>query len=289
MEQALKQKTSKVPFYIIAIITLVFCAGYFVGLGGYISTAAPTGVDFSQFLNLLYVSNGLIVCCAVALMVVLFVLKNKRELWAKILIWGILILSVLACANFYGNLMQLSATTFTQGLSFVARYAPYAALSVASVAMIAQWDSGEHKAANMVSFVCMLVAAVMVIFGVKDILETVQSSLNLTGTIDAAYMYQYVMLIALAIILVLIDLVYFYATISRRKFDCTLIGMTDEEAEIVERIEKRVDEMADEVEELAAEGEAIIEAEKEIDEAISEAVEEAIDEAVEEAAEEEDK
>ena len=46
-----------------------------------------------------------------------------------------------------------------------------------------------------------------------------------------------------------------------------MIGMTDEEAAIVERIEARVDEIADEVEELAAEGEAVIAEEKKIEEA----------------------
>lgn len=275
MEQTIGKKTSKVSFYIIAIITLVFCAGYFIGLGGYIGTAAPTGIDFPQFLNVLYASGGLIVICLAALMVVMLVLKNKREFWAKIFIWGILILSVLASANFYGTLTQLSATTFTQGLAFVARYAPYIAVCVASVAMIAQWDNGQHKAANMVSFVCMLIAAVMVIFEVKSIVEEVQSGLNLTGTIDSVYLYQYVMLTALAFALVMVNVVYFYVTTSRRRFDCTMIGMSDGEAEIVERIEARVDEIADEVEELAAEGAAIIEAEIEIEEAIEEAVEEA--------------
>ncbi len=282
MEQTIEKKTNKVPFAIIAIITLIFSAGYFVGLGGYISIAAPTGIDIVQFLNVLYASGGMIVACVVVLMVLMFVLKNKRELWTKILIWGILLLSVLASANFFGNLTQLAAANFTQGLAFVARYAPYMAVSVASVAMIAQWDNGEHKAANMVSFVCMLVAAVMVIFQAKNMLDEVQTGLNLTGTIDSVYLYQYLMLTALAIVLVLIDVVYFYATMSRRKFDCTVIGMTDEEAQIVERIEKRVDEMADEVEALAAEGEAIIEAEIEMNEAVEEAVAEAVEAVIEE-------
>lgn len=285
MEKVIEKRTSKVPFYIIAIITLLSCVGYFIGLGGYISIAAPTGIAFDQFLSVLYASGGMVVACTAALLVILLVLKNKREMWAKILIWGILILSVLASASFYGSLTQLSGATFDQALAFVARFVPYIALSVASVAMIAQWDSSEHKATNLISFVCMLVSAVMVIFYVKSIMDEIQNGLNITGTIDTVYLYQYAMMIALAIMLVLVTLVYFYATINRRKFDCTMIGMTDEEAEIVERIEQRVDEIADEVEELAAEGEAIVEAEKEMEAAIDEVVEASVDEAMQDSEE----
>ncbi|MEG2360406.1 MAG: hypothetical protein RSB97_01050 [Christensenella sp.] len=274
MEQVMEKKTSKVPFYIIALVTLIACAGYFVGLGGYIALAAPMGITFSQFMNVWYASGGMIVACIVGALFVLFVLKNKREFWAKIFIWGILILSVLASAAFYANLAQMEAMDATQGFAFVSRYIPYVALSVASIAVIVQWDDNAHKAANMVSLVCMLVSAFMVIFQIKAIVGEIQGGLDATSTIDPVYLYQYMMLIFLAVSLVLITLLYFYVTLSRRKFDCVIIGMTDEEAEVVERIEARVDEIADEVEEIATQDAASIvteeKAEAEIDEAAKE-------------------
>lgn len=284
MEQTIEKKTSKVPFAIIAIITLIFSVGYFVGLGSFIAAAAPTGISLAQFIEVLYMNGGIIIACVIALIVIMIMLRNKREIWAKVLIWGILLLCVLASANFFGNLTQIAAASFTQGLAFVARYAPYLAVTVASVAMIAQWDNGEHKAANMVSFVCMLIAAVMAIFQIKNIVDTIQQNLNLISEMQTQFLAQYVMIVSSAFVLIMVNVVYFYATISRRNFDCTVIGMTDEEAQIVERIERRVDEIADEVEALAAEGEAIIEAEIEL-----EAVEEAAEEAVEAELEEEEK
>ncbi len=287
MEQTMNKKTSKAPFLVLTIATLAVCIVFFIGLGGYIATAATAGITFDQFLNVLYASGGMVVICITALMIVLLVLKTKREVWAKVFVWGALLLSMLASAGFYGNLSQLTMVDFTQGLGFVSRYAPYIALSVASVALIVQWDNNNRKATNLVSLVCWMVSAVMVVFQIKSIMEEMQNGLNLTSSIDPVYLYQYIMLGALAIALALIVVVYFYVTLSRRSFDRNMLGLTDEEAEIVERIEERVDEIADEVEEMAALGEAVIAAKQEIEKEAHQAAEETAADTGEEAGNEE--
>lgn len=273
--EAKTNQTKKAPFIILAIIILATCAAYFIGFGGYLSGAAAASglsLNFQMVLYYLYLYGGLMVACIVVLMIVVLALKNMREFFAKMFVWGTFLLAMLGSAGFYGNLAQLSSFTSTdQVIAFFATYAPYVALSVASVALIVQWDDNRRKKANMVSLVCMLVSAAMTIMLASNVMTQMKSMLDMLGTMQAVYIYQYIFMITTALACTLMCVFYFYVTLSRRKFDCHMIGMTDEEAGIVERIEARVDEIADEVEELATEGEAIIEAEKQIDEAVEEA------------------
>lgn len=281
--EAKTNQTKKAPFIILAIIILVICAAYFVGFGGYLNDAAAASglsLNFQMVLYYLYLYGGMMVACIAVLMIVVMALKNKREFFAKLFAWGTLLLAMLGSAGFFGNLAQLSSfTSADQGIAYFATYVPYVALVVASVALIVQWDDSTRKKVNKISLVCTLVSIVMTILLISNVMAQMKSMLDMLGTMQTVYVYQYIFMIATALVCTLMCAFYFYVTLSRRKFDCHMIGMTDEEAEIVERIEARVDEIADEVEELATEGEAIIEAEMQIDEKTNGQVQEAAGEA----------
>lgn len=289
MEETITKKTNKIPFIILAIITLLACVLYFASIGGYVSTVVESTqasggsvtVDFGTITNVLYSTGGMLVIAAAALMAVVLLLKNKRELWAKIFVWAGLLLATMLGAAFFSSL----ASVATNGFSVLLPYIPQVALVVGSVALIAKWDSGEKKSANIVILVSLIVSIIVSIAFTVTLYSQAKAALDSLGELEPMYIFQYLILAAVPYVATLVLAVYYVATMSRRKFDCFMLAMTDEEAQVVERIEKRVDEIADEVEEMAVMGEAIIEAEKEIDREIDEAVQEAIDEAVEEVVE----
>ncbi|MBC5646971.1 putative sodium/potassium/calcium exchanger [Christensenella tenuis] len=268
MMEAKTNKTNKIPFIILAIIVLAVCVIYFVGFGGYLNSAAAASgltLGLPMVLYYLYLYGGMMIACIAVLMIMVLTLKNMREFFAKIFVWGTFLLAMLASAGFFGNLAQVSSfTSIDQGIAYFATYVPYVALVVASISLIVQWDSSNRKKANMISLVCTLISAAMTILLISNIMTQMKSMLDTLGTMQTAYIFQYTFMIMTAVACSIMCMLYFYVTLNRRKFDCHMIGMTDEEAEIVERIEARVDEIADEVEELAAEGEAIIKAETEI-------------------------
>lgn len=278
-------KTNRIPFIILAVIILAVCAIYFIGFGGYLNSAAGASgltLGLPMILYYLYLYGGMMIACIAVLMIMVLALKNMREFFAKIFVWGTFLLAMLASAGFFGNLAQIpSFTSADQGMAYFATYVPYVALVVASIALIVQWDSNIRKKANMISLVCTLVAAAMTIMLLSNIMMQMKLMLDTIGTLQTAYIFQYTFMTMTAVACTVMCVFYFYVTLNRRKFDCHMIGMTDEEAEIVERIEARVDEIAGEVEELAAEGEAIIKAEMEIDEQIHETVEETVSAALE--------
>ncbi len=264
-------RTKRAPFIILAIIILAACAVFFTGFGGYMHEAAAASgmtLGIQMILYYLYLYGGMMVACIVVLMLMVLLLKNKREFFAKIFVWGAFLLAMLASAGFFGNLVQVSSfTTTEQGVAYFATYIPYVVVVVSPIALIVQWDSSSRRAVNLVSLVSLMVSAVLTVLLIANIMTQMQSMLDTLGTIQTAYIYQYMFMIAIGIICTLMCALYFSVTLDRRKFDCNMIGMTDEEAAIVERIEARVDEIAEEVEELAAEGEAVIAEEKKIEEA----------------------
>ena len=111
------------------------------GCGVTQASGGSVTVDFGTITNVLYSTGGMLVIAAAALMAVVLLLKNKRELWAKIFVWAGLLLATMLGAAFFSSL----ASVATNGFSVLLPYIPQVALVVGSVALIAKWDSGEKK------------------------------------------------------------------------------------------------------------------------------------------------
>ena len=184
--------------------------------------------------------------------------------------WGVLILSTMYSTTFFSSWAQAATN-----INFYATYIPWIVLTVAAVTMVAGWDSSDKKRINAIQWACLAASVVMSVIFFVIMLTSLMST-------EALAIYNLVVALSINAALNLFILLLALITRSKRTFDKVIFAMSDEEADIVERIEARVDEIADEVEEMAAEGEAFVEAK-----AAAEIMEEEAAQAEEKAAEEE--
>lgn len=272
MEETVRNKKN-IGIIIVSILTILIVAGFLVAFFGFMSTyaqvagATPT---FSIYMSNLYIIGGFALIAMVLFILFIFVAKEKRELLSKVFIWGVLLLAAMYSTAFFSNWSQAAAN-----VSFYASYIPWVALTVAAVAMIACWDSNDKKRLNMIQWICLAASVVMSVFYFVGMLTALMST-------EALAIYNLVVTLAINAGVNMFLLLLALITRSKRTFDKVIFAMSDEEAEIVERIEARVDEIADEVEEMAAEGEAFVEAK-----VAAEIMEEETQKAQEQAAEEE--
>ncbi|MEG2202576.1 MAG: hypothetical protein RRY10_02925 [Christensenellaceae bacterium] len=236
-------------FVIVAILTVIFSIAYLIGIFGFIAESSfsqQMALPLPVVLSFLYGVGAFAVVCVLVLMIALITLKNKREIVAKIFSWGVLLFTLLYTSGLYVSLLQLSSLTNLDAFNFIASYIPSIAVCVTFIAMISQWDSSDKKAVNMIALVSVMVSLFMVVF------TTVQAFGSLMTTVPAA-IYALIYSVALGIVNLFVLIGVFMITRSRRTFDKRVFAMSDEEAEMVEKIEDRVEEIADEVEDMAAE------------------------------------
>ncbi|MEA4852887.1 MAG: hypothetical protein VB082_01275 [Christensenella sp.] len=267
MEQTVKKKSNKnIGIIIISILIIVLAVGMIVSLIGYLQAyeqSAQLGLTTMDYVDYfvynIYMIGGLMGVCALLLVLSWFIAKEKREVLSKIWFWGILLTTVLYLANFFPALIQ---GTFS--IEVFAFYLPWLALAVGCVALLANWDNSNKKNLNFIEFTCLAVSIVFSAFFFYQKLTSLMST-------EALAIYSVVIPLIINAMVNLLLVQMFLVTASKRKFDKAILAMTDEEADIVERIEARVDEIASEVEEMAAEGEALVEAEEALEEAAEDA------------------
>lgn len=278
MEETVKkdqaiQKQSNIGINIMMILTIVFIGGFIVALLGFLDTYATTaGVSMgvTEFMSNLYSVGGLSLVAMILFILGIVFAKERRELMSKIWMWGVLLLSVMYITAFFAYILQGA-----YAIELFTDYIPWIALVVASVAVLANWDNNNKKVLNTVLWVCFAVAAVFtVIFFAVNLMSLM--------TTESLAIYRLVVVLSKSAAVMIFILLLVLITRSKRTFDKIIFAMSDEEADIVERIEARVEEIADEVEEMAAEGEAFVKAK-----AAAEIIEEESQTAEEEAATEE--
>ncbi|MEA5003905.1 MAG: hypothetical protein VB081_10445 [Christensenella sp.] len=278
MEETLKKdqtvkSQSNLAINIVSVLVVVLIGGFIVALFGFLGLFAETAgtpMSFASVISNLYLIGGFALISMVLFVIGIFFAKERRELMSKIWVWGVLLLSVMYAATFFANVVQGVAS-----IDLFADFVPWIALMVATVAMIANWDNSNKKILNMIQWVCLAVSIVFTVIFFAINLMSLMSVENLA-------IYRLVVLLSKSAVIVVFNLLLVLITRSKRTFDKVIFAMSDEEADIVERIEARVEEIADEVEEMAAEGEAFVEAK-----AAAEIMEEETEKAEEIAAEEE--
>ena len=293
-KEQLSKKRANWGVIIVSILLVLVAVGFFVSFFGFMSTYAVTAgaaPSLSVYLSNLFLIGGFALVSMVLFVISIFfaieirrpmskiwiwgflveaAIKGRRELMSKIWMWGVLILAAMYSTTFFTSLAQAGAA-----INFYASYIPWVVLLIASVTMIAGWDSSNKKRVNIIEWVCLAASVAMSVIFFAATLGSLMST-------EALAIYYILITLTVNAALNLFILLLALITRSKRTFDKVIFAMSDEEADIVERIEARVDEIADEVEEMAAEGEAFVEAK-----AAAEIMEEEAAQAEEKAAEEE--
>ncbi len=228
---------------IIAALMLV-CTIFVLSQLGLIYGAAP---GFGDIMITLYNMHALLVALFVLLLIGLLAAKIRRELWVKVMTWGMLLLAVALSTPIFTQVLSiLPQAEALAGVTTICAYAPVLCVTVTLVALLAQWDSANKKAVHTVSLICWIAAAATTaVYLVQNIRQYAVGGYELSG-FDYAYL---IAEIAGDIAIVLICVFAWMVTSSRRKFDRVIYAMTDEEAAVMEGVEDRIEEIADDLEE----------------------------------------
>lgn len=226
------------------------------------------GMTTPEFVQSLFSVFSMFVMAVVAFAVGVLLIRSRRELFAKIFVWAMLLLAVFGSYQFVASAFLLPSVTVSEGFTVFENGAPRVLVVAVLIALIAQWDDSEKKFTNRFA---LLAAVVNAIFGIIRLVNS-----NLSG--GATYALYLVFEVA---VLVILPLTVFFLTKGRRIFNTMIYGMTEDEAAVVEEMEDRLEEQKERYEE-----EAIEKIEQQIEEELRGALKDrAADLATEDAAE----
>jgi len=241
----IKKKGETLSFKILGWVSLCVAAVFFVllfALLGMDFGSYGLAVPFGDALQFFYQNNGFSFAFYFLLIIGVMAISRRREVFAKVCFWGILIFSLLYASAFVANLYYLPQVQFTVGFEFFATYVPVLCLVIALVAILSQWEAPDKQKVNLIALVTSMISIFMTAF------YCLRAAIDNGATSSIQYV-NIAMVVFGAATVVLINLMVYIITRSRRIFDKVIYAMTDEEADLVEGVEDRVETVVVEFEE----------------------------------------
>lgn len=265
----MEKTVDKKWFMIIGLAVIALCGIYIISTVSFISdlsVQAGRAVTAGDYLQQFFETGGLFLFLFTALIIVTVFVQAAREVIAKVLIWGLLLLSVIMNAAFFTSIYNISQYPDQISYYIIASIPLFCAI-VPLVALICQWDSAKKKATRVICIVSAIIAAVFVI------LQLTQYNPSALGSV-----LLFLVLLTFNVGVVLVPLFVLSVTKNRQAFYVLMCGLTEEEAVLVEKIEDKIGEVKEELEECA-----ILKLERELEDELEERSLEMFEDELEEA------
>ena len=157
MDTTVKKRKSAV---VLACILLLACLAFFVTYGLFVYGATMgDAVTPAQVVYTFYAYGGFTVICLAAVAVIALSKANKKAVYIRIFLWGIILLAYHFGAQFFANIFNFALMTFQQGLIYVSEYIPSLCLVATLIAVLCQWNAEDKKLARAISWVGLLASA----------------------------------------------------------------------------------------------------------------------------------
>lgn len=241
MEVLKTNNGSKKGFFVISLVSMAAAIAVLVAfltmlpdLNAQYQMYYGVGLSAEIVLNIMYMQDLFFLCMFIALLLVTMFFAGRRDVFARVMIWGMLLLGTLKLANYVGQLFTLSQYGASDIFTFFSAWIQMLCVVVTLIALIAQWDDKNKKIVNTISLIACVVSAIFFV------IILVNRDFSQAGS-----MAEIILVVGTMASLLLIPLYVFCITSSRRLFNRVMYGFTNEEAEVVEEIEDKLEEERD--------------------------------------------
>ena len=215
-------------------VCVVCIVTFFMYYADLVAQTASYMYSFVDYFMAFYQSNMPIVIVLAILLLILLFVKRKREVYARVFLWILLVLGLFltstAIQSMASRLPQLVAE---YRLFYVCGYLPSICMAVTLVVLTARLDAASTTAIHRVSLLASIVAgATLVVY-----LVWVGNYAGDTGAFSTA---QGLSSMLTLVCMTLVNVVAWYMTSSRHLFDQAVYAMTDVGATLMESVEDKV-------------------------------------------------
>ncbi|MGI6152788.1 MAG: hypothetical protein ACOYJB_02975 [Christensenellaceae bacterium] len=229
--------------FVVAIAIIALCVLFLVSffwILGEVSAAYGQPMTPGYVLQQLLEAGGLVLVLLLVLMLGLVFIRTGRDFFARILVWGTMLVSLVGSSGFLLGMYTLPSYSIGQILSALGSFVPLICIVVVLISLIVQWEDKNKLATRVISIAAIAASAV---FSVLQLLQIDPVMVNDTML--------YLVFFTTTVAPVLVSLFVLLSTRSRRAFHMVWGGLSSEEAVFIEEAEDELEAVREKLEEEA--------------------------------------